>query len=318
MTENVPAVRQLSSFLLPRPIADLGEHAEESFVDFFTAQIRNRNTREAYFRNVTRFLDWIEGQGVALKDVRAIHVSTHMELLAKELSAPSVKQHLAALRMLCSFLVVRQVIPSNPSMDVRGPKHVVRVGKTPVLTNEDARALFASLDVDTPGGVRDQALLGTMVYTFGRISAVLALDVGDYYQVGRGMRLRLKEKGGRDHEMPVHHTLIDYLDAYLAVRGDAEGPLFLTINRRRTGYTDHRLHRREALAMVKRRCRAAGLGEKFSNHTFRGTGITAYLKNDGQLERAQYMAGHASPTTTKLYDRREQEATLDEVERIIL
>jgi integrase len=133
-----------------------------------------------------------------------------------------------------------------------------------------------------------------------------------------GHRLRLKEKGGRDHEMPAHHTLVEYLDEYLAVRGDAPGPLFLTINRRRTGYTSRRLQRREALAMVKRRCKAAELGDRFSNHTFRGTGITAYLKNDGQLERAQYMAGHASPRTTKLYDRRDQEATLDEVERIIL
>ena len=62
------------------------------------------------------------------------------------------------------------MIPANPAMDVRGPKHVVRVGKTPVLTKEDARTLFAWIDVETPGGVRDQALLGTMVYTFGRIA----------------------------------------------------------------------------------------------------------------------------------------------------
>lgn len=118
--------------------------------------------------------------------------------------------------------------------------------------------------------------------------------------------------------MPVHHTLVEYLEAYLAELGEAEGPIFRSINRQRTAFADRRLDRREALAMVKRRCRAAGLGGKFSNHTFRGTGITAYLSNEGQLEHAQYMAGHASPKTTKLYDRREQEATLDEVERIIL
>jgi len=132
------------------------------------------------------------------------------------------------------------------------------------------------------------------------------------------MRIRLQEKGGKHHEMPAHHTVVEYLDAYLAGLGEAEGPLFRTINRQRTGYTGNRLNRREALAMVKRRTRAAGLGDRFSNHTFRGTGITAYLSNDGALERAQYMAGHASPRTTKLYDRRDQEATLDEVERIIL
>lgn len=94
--------------------------------------------------------------------------------------------------------------------------------------------------------------------------------------------------------------------------------MFRSANRSRTGFTQRRLDRREVLAMVKRRTAAAGLGRRYSSHTFRGTGITAYLSNDGALERAQYMAGHASPRTTKLYDRRLQQATLDEVERIIL
>ena len=110
----------------------------------------------------------------------------------------------------------------------------------------------------------------------------------------------------------------EYMDAYLAQLGAEEGPLFRSTTRRGDGYTDRRLQRREAGAMVKRRCRAAGLGDRFSNHTFRATGITAYLENGGQLEHAQFMAAHASPRTTKLYDRREQRASLDEVERIIL
>lgn len=322
MSENTLTVHTTLTPTKPDPvpaaIAILGDQARESFIDFFTAKIRNANTRAAYYRNVTRFLAWLEEHRVELRDVRPVHVAGYIELLGQTMAAPSVKQHLAAIRMFGSFLVVRQVIASNPALDVRGPKHVTRVGKTPVLNNEDARTLFASIDPSTPAGVRDRAILGMMVYTFGRISAVLGLDLEDYYQVGRTMRVRMQAKGGQDHEMPVHHTLIEYLDAYIAKRGDEPGPLFFTINRRRTGYTEQRLDRREALAMVKRRCRAAGLGEKFSNHTFRGTGITAYLKNDGPLDQAQQMAGHASPSTTKLYDRRDQEASLDEVERIIL
>ncbi|MGE3563035.1 MAG: tyrosine-type recombinase/integrase [Phycisphaerales bacterium] len=215
-----------------------------------------------------------------------------------------MKQHLAALRMLGSFLVIRQVLAKNPAADVRGPTHIVTVGKTPVLTGADARNLFDSIETDTVAGLRDRALLGVMVYTFARVSAVTGLDVSDYYQVGRRMMIRLTEKGGRHHEMPAHHTAIEYLDAYLSRLGSDDGPLFRTITRGRNGYTERRIHRREVLAMVKRRCRAAGLGERFSNHTFRATGITAYLKNGGLLEHAQYMAAHASPTTTKLYDRR--------------
>ncbi len=312
------ARRTDSSFLLPRPISDMGEPAARAFIDFFTAQIRNANTRAAYGRAVGRFMEWIDGRGVTLPQVEPFHVAAYIEDLGQTSAVPTVKQHLAALRVLGDFLVVRQVLPRNPATEVRGPKHVVRTGKTPVLTGPEARELFASIDPSTPIGLRDRALLGVMVYTFGRISAVIGLDVDDYYQVGRTMRIRLQEKGGKHHEMPAHHTAIEYLDAYLAELGADEGPLFRTINRQRTGYTANRLDRREALAMVKRRTRAAGLGDRFTNHTFRGTGITAYLSNDGALERAQYMAGHASPKTTKLYDRHDQEATLDEVERIIL
>jgi integrase/recombinase XerD len=304
--------------VLPAPIADLGEDAARAFLDFFTAQIRNANTRAAYFRNVTRFLAWTEAQGVPLRGIEAFHVAAYIEALGLTHSAPTVKQHLAALRMLSAFLVVRQVLPRSPAADVRGPKHVVKTGKTPVLSGAEARELFEHISPDTLTGLRDRALLGVMVYTFGRISAVVGLDLPDYFQVGRRMIIRLQEKGGRHHDMPVHHTAIEYLEAYIRALGATEGPLFRTIKRTRDGYTEERLNRRNALDMVKRRCKAAGLGDRFSNHTFRATGITAYLKNGGLLEHAQFMAGHESPRTTKLYDRRAQEASLDEIERIIL
>ena len=317
MTDLTRLTKQ-SLFLLPRSIEELGPEATTAFVDFFTAQIRNKNTRAAYARNVTRFLSWIEDRGVTLPEVEAVHVSGYIEEMSERFAPATVKQHLAALRVLGSFLVVRQVLRSNPATDVRGPSHVVRVGKTPVMSGEDAKALMNSIDVSKPAGLRDRALIALMVYTFGRVSAVLGLDVADYYQVGRHMKIGFREKGGRDHEMPVHHLAVEYLDAYLALLKSKEGPVFRTVNRTRDGYTENRLRREEAWAMVKRRCRQAGLGTKFSNHSFRATGITAYLKNDGQLEHAQFMAGHAKPETTKLYDRRKQETSVSEVERIIL
>jgi len=325
VSDHLPT-RTDSSFLLPPAVAGLGAAGAEAFRDYFTGQIRNANTRQAYGRAVGRFCAWLDERGVALRDVQTIHVAAFIEWMGqpgsktpeKAYGIPTVKQHLAAIRMLCSFLVVRQVLPRNPALDVRGPKHVVRKGKTPYLQKEDARALFESIDTSTVSGLRDQALLGVMVYTFARIGAVLAMDVQDYYQAGRRMLFRLQEKGGKHHEMPAHHTAIEYMEAYLAALGAEEGPLFRSINRRRNGYTERRLDRREALAMVKRRCKAAGLGERFTNHTFRATGITAYLENGGQLEHAQTMAAHSSPSTTRLYDRTDDEVSLDEVERIIL
>ena len=68
--------------------------------------------------------------------------------------------------------------------------------------------------------------------------------------------------------------------------------------------------------MIKRRAAAAGLETKIGNHSFRATGITAYLKNGGSLEKAASMANHASTRTTQLYNRRSDEVTLDEVERV--
>ncbi len=310
---------------LPPEITDLGDDAARAFVEFFAAELRNPHTRLAYARATARFFTWLRARGLRLPQVQPVHVAAYVEQLGRPretggggLAVASVKQHLSALRMLGDFLVVRQVLPTNPADPVRSPRHVVTVGKTPALEAADARALFQSIDQVSPSGVRDRALLGVMVYTFARISAVLALDVGDYYQVGRRMMFRFLEKGGRHHEMPAHHTLLEYMDAYRAQLQAEEGPLFRSITRRRDGYTERRLQPREALAMVKRRCRAAGLGERFSNHSFRATGITAYLANGGQLEHAQFMAAHASPRTTKLYDRRAQTASLDEVERIIL
>jgi len=324
MTQALSRIER-SSFLLPPSIEAMGESAAKAFIDFFTAQIRNANTRAAYGRNVSVFLNWIDELGVDLRSVEAFHIAAYIEHLgcSKEeggrgASIATVKQHLAAIRRLCDFLVIRQVLPRNPSQEVRGPKQIILTGKTPILTGPEARELFESIDLSTPIGLRDRALIAAMLYTFGRISAVLGMDTDDYFQVGRSMRLRLIEKGGRQHEMPAHHSLIEYMDAYLAGLGEAKGPLFRTINRTRTGYTTNRLDRSEAWAMVRRRTKAAGLGGRFGNHSFRGTGITAYLKNEGSLDQAQFMAGHANISTTKIYDRREQETTLDEVERIIL
>lgn len=307
-----------SSFLLPAAIQDLGQDATRAFVEFFAASIRNANTRAAYLRAAVRFLEWLDSQSLSLRGLSPVHVAAYVELLGTTHKAPSVKQHLAALRMLCDFLVLKQVIVSNPAAGVKSPKHIVRVGKTPVLAGEDARELFASIDVSTPSGLRDRALIGVMVYTFARVSAVLGMDLGDYYQNGRRMMVRLLEKGGKPHEMPAHHTLVEYMDAYLGAVGKMNGALFRSLTQKRSGFSERRMSRFEALAMVKRRCRRAGLGDRFTNHTFRATGITAYLKNGGQLDKAQFMANHASAQTTKLYDRTQQETTLDEVERIIL
>jgi site-specific recombinase XerD len=176
--------------------------------------------------------------------------------------------------MLFDWLVTGQVVATNPAHAVRGPKHVVKTGKTTVLTGEQARELLDSIDVTTLVGLRDRALIAVMTFAFARVGAVVAMRVEDYFPKGKRWWVRLHEKGGKRHEMPAHHNLESYLDAYIEA------------------------------AKIR--------------HTFRATGITAYLEAGGTLENAQTMAAHESPRTTKLYDRTGDEITLDEVERITI
>ena len=170
-------------------------------------------------------------------------------------------------------------------------------------------------------GLRDRALIGAMVYTFARVSAVLRMRVRDYFLQGRRGWVRLHEKGGKEHAVPCHHNLELYLDSYLAaagIAGDLDGPLFRTAAGRTGLLTAKPLWQQDAYRMIQRRAKAAGIQTRIGNHTFRATGITAYLKNHGTLETAQHIANHESPRTTKLYDRRQEEISLDEVERIAI
>lgn len=242
-----------------------------------------------------------------------------IELQTVTLSAPTVKQRLAAIRHLFDWLVTGQIVPHNPAASVRGPNHSARSGKTPVLEAVEARQLLDSIDVSTSVGLRDRALIALMVFSFARVGAALAMRVEDVYVAQRRLWVRLREKGGKAHAMPCHHTLEAYLRAYLDDSGltaDPKGPLFRTIARGTGQLSTTPLPQANAYAMVRRRAVAAGISTKIGNHTFRATGITAYLENGGTLENAAAMANHASTRTTQLYDRRRDDITLDEVERI--
>ena len=305
---------------LPALIAAGDERAGIRFLEFFASTIRNQHTRRAYARAVSDFLSWCDAAGVgSITKVQPLHVASWIELQTRERSAPTVKLRLAAIRHLFDWLVTGQVVPTNPAVSVRGPAHSVRKGKTPVLDPLEARQLLDSIDVTTPIGLRDRALIALMVYSFARIGAALAMRVEDVFVQNRRLWVRLREKGGKRHEMPCHHTLEGYLYAYLGGTGidqDPKGPLFRTIGRGTGRLSRTPLPQANAYLMVQRRTAAAGIATRIGNHSFRATGITAYLKNGGTLENAAAMANHASTRTTQLYDRRRDEISLDEVERI--
>jgi site-specific recombinase XerD len=305
---------------VPVLISQAGERAGMRFLEFFTANIRNPNTRRAYARAADEFLTWCASVGVpTIAAVAPLHVSTWIELQMQRLAAPSVKQRLAAIRHLFDWLVVGQVVPHNPAASVRGPSHTARTGKTPVLDPSETRQLLDSIDVSSVAGLRDRALIALMVFSFARIGAALGMRVEDVYKQNRRLWVRLREKGGKQHTVPCHHTLEAYLREYLVgaqLENDAKGPLFRTIGRGTGKLSRTALPQANAHAMVRRRASAAGIETLIGNHTFRATGITAYLKNGGALENAAAMANHSSTRTTQLYDRRSDDVSLDEVERI--
>ena len=311
-----PHLERVSTPVLFSPTAQAGRR----FWEFFTAHIRNPNTRLAYLTAARRFAAWCERRGLALDQVEPMVVAAYVEQLSGVLSAPSVKQHLAALRMLFDWLVVGQVLPFNPAYSVRGPKHVAKSGKTPVLSATETRALLDGIDVATLAGLRDRALLGVLVYSFARVTAAISMHVADYYTQGPRSFFRLHEKGGRYNVVPAHHTAQGYVDAYLAVAGIAEdrrGPLFRPCPPgRNDALLPQPMTRAIALKMIKRRTSKAGLPREICAHSFRGTGITEYLRNGGDLEVAARIAGHESTRTTQLYNRLPDEISLDEIERI--
>jgi len=330
--EIIPAVPS-SEFPVPAIIAAAGDKASEHFLEFFAATIRNKNTRAAYVQAAAQFCSWCEEYGLQLATIRPLHVSAYIE--TKPLTAPSIKQHLAALRGLFNWLVIKQVVPDNPALFVKGPKFSRKIGVTPIMEAKEVRLLLDSIpvtrkikiprkhggghkEVSDIKGLRDRAAIAIMGYTFARVSAVVGLTRADYRLEGKRARLRLLEKGNKEQLVWLHHEAEAYLDAYIAAAGieDGEASLFQSLDKAHK-LSGEAISRRDMLRMVKTRCIAAGLSEAFCNHTFRGTGMTVFLSNGGSIEAAQEMANHADPRTTKLYDRRKDLAKLSEIERRI-
>jgi len=234
-------------FTLPTLVSDTGSKASEKFLEFFLATIRNANTRQAYAVALSQCLSWLQGRGVAhLHAVTPLMIAAYIEQHPG--AAPTVQQHLAAIRRCFDYLVTTQVLPGNPAASVKGPRYSVTVGKTPVLSAADTRLLLDSIHPESWTGLRDRALIAVMVYSFARVSAVLQMRVEDYYWQARRPWLRLHEKGGKLHCVPAHPQVEAYLEAYLALSEGSEVKAWLF--RTRTGKA---LGRDQVLRMIRRR-----------------------------------------------------------------
>ena len=302
-------------------LAAAGPAVMERTLEFFAVTIRNPNTRAAYLRALRPFWDALEAAGLALADVRPVHVAGYIEQLTGRRAPSTVKQHLAAIRRFYGWMVTGGLLERNPAADVRGPSVRTEAGKTPVLFAEDCRVLLDSIDTSHVVGLRDKALISVMLYGFARVSAAVAMRRQDFQIMGSSAWFVLHEKGGRFNRVPVHHAAGEAMWAYLEAAGfqdaPASSPLFRAADGKARALAERPLTRQRALEMVKRRARDAGFDASLvRNHTFRASGITAYMEGGGDLAVAAQIAGHASVRTTQLYDRSRERISQGEIERI--
>jgi integrase/recombinase XerD len=303
---------------LPVLVERAGGAARFAWDEFFFAEHHNPHTQKAYMAAVKRFLSWCEGQGVELPGVTPGMVGQYLVGLGG--SAAKRNLHLSALRGFFDRLVNRHVVILNPAASVRGVKEQVIEGKTPEITVDQARTLLASVDTGHIVGLRDRAILATLAYTACRAGAVAKLRLGDFQNEGTQYVLRFQEKGGKSREIPVRHDLEGNIRAYLDSAGIApeakDRPLFRSTLRRTKQLTGNALTTKAICELVKRRLKDAGLPLRLSPHSFRVATITDLLTQGVPLEEVQYLAGHAEPRTTGLYDRRQKRVTRNIVERI--
>ena len=310
--------------LVPSVVSELGRKAERKFVEFFTAHLRNDHTRRAYAHAAAQLSAWLEINGTSLAELEPPEAAAYIKSLEAEGKAPAtIKARLSALSNLCDYLASSGVLDWNPFKVVRGPRVSQREGQTPVLEPELVRALLDSFEGEDVVALRDRAIVSTMLFSFARVGAVTKLD-GRHYEVqGSKASLVLNEKRGKRTRVPCHHELREAIDALLAVSYPGpRTPLFRTVDRSNDENGDRQLTRRRlktsnVLEMVKRRCEGVGIDPTMvCNHSFRASGITAYMVAGGSIETAAEIAGHASTETTKLYDRSAKVVSRGEIERI--
>ena len=308
-------------------ISDNGPAAKEVFLNFLTAEIRNKNTRITYATAISKFSAWLESLNLetnsnyGLDNVQPFIIASYIEYLQTISSLPTVKQNLSAINKLFNYMVVNQIIPSNPAAPVKSPKYSQKLGKAPVLNKKEARLLLDSIKTDTIMGKRDKAILALMIYSFSRVSAAINMRVKDFYRQGLRYFFRLHEKGGKMHSVPAHNEARELVYDYIVsakILNQKDNPLFrpLLYPKNKNILKDAHMTRQAVFLMIKRRAKQAGMSEETCCHSFRATGITTFLLGGGDIETAARIANHELTTTTKLYDRRDKSLKEEEIEKI--
>jgi integrase/recombinase XerD len=234
-------------------------------------------------------------------------------------SVATQRHHLAAVRLLFDYLLQQGVVEISPAARAKPPRLERESAHTPVFEQIEIKAFLEAIKLHSLIDKRDKALCSVLLYSWARVSAVVALRVEDYYERKGERWVRLHEKRGKIHELPIHPKAREAIEQWLLASGlgsNPSAPLFPAFGKDKKTLELRHMDRRSIWSLVKTRARACGLEKPVCCHSFRATGITEYMNAGGALHIAQRIAGHSNISTTKIYDRSQDRVTIAEIQRV--
>ena len=303
--------------LMPGSSESKRAKVSETLLNILEGRVRNSNTRKAYKAAWRSFFAFCSEYKLELDRAKPYHVG--MWLKRHPGSVATQRQHLAAVRLLFDHLLEKGVVDNNPAARAKAPRLERESAHTPIFEQNEIKTFLDAIKVDSLIDKRDKALFSTLAYSWARVSAAVGLKVEDYYERNGERWLRLHEKRGKIHEVPVHSKAREAIDQWLLASDlgcNPSAPLFPAFGKNKKTPELRHMDRTSVWKLVQARARASGLEKRVCCHSFRATGITEYMSAGGSLDIAQRIAGHSQLSTTKIYDRSRDRLTMDEIEKI--
>ena len=295
-----------------RDLADVPPELE------WLANITNAKTRRAYKVDVAEFMAFSGlTETKSLRAVARSHViAWRKDMESRSLAPTSIRRKLSALSSLFDYLCERNAVLGNPVDGVKRPTSNNNEGSTPALGDAQVRRLLEAPAPDTLKGVRDRAILATLLYHGIRREELCLLRLRDVQSRQGVMHFRVKGKRDKIRFVPVHPMVLRLIGEYLEMgkHGGAvshesmDSPLFRPVANNRTGTLDKHLDPGSIYRnIVMKYAKLTGIAAEAVGvcvHSMRATTVTNALSNEAYIAKVQEWLGHANVSTTRLYDRR--------------
>jgi integrase/recombinase XerD len=270
--------------------------------------IRNPNTKRAYQNAIKDFMLFA---GIKRPEEFRLVTPAHViawrdDLGERTLNGTTIRHRLAALSSLFQFLCDKNAVTHNPVKGVKRPRTETGEGKTPAIADHQARKLLVAPAEKSLKGIRDRAILATLLYHALRREELCKLTVRDFMHERGGVRhLRVSGKGEKTRYVPLHGIARDLIEDYLKQAGhgaDANGALFRPLRNSQAGGRENAITSDGVYKLVRKY--SALLGFQIGAHALRATAATNALDHNADIAKVQEWLGHANISTTRIYDHR--------------